>query len=60
MHTRLLGKHIVIIGSEKIAKDLLEHRSRNYSDRPVLVTNDLCVVSVRLVYACELTGSAVH
>ncbi|KAG8216723.1 cytochrome P450 [Butyriboletus roseoflavus] len=41
VYTQLLGKHIVIINSEKIAKDLLEYRSRNYSDRPSFVTNEL-------------------
>lgn len=41
VYTKLLGKHIIIVSSEKIAKDLLEHRSRNYSDRPSLVTNEL-------------------
>ena len=41
VHTRLLGKHIIIISSEKIAKDLLEYRAKNYSDRPSLVTNSL-------------------
>ncbi|KAF9230214.1 cytochrome P450, partial [Melanogaster broomeanus] len=32
---------IIIINSEKIAKDLLEDRSSNYSDRPNLVTTAL-------------------
>ncbi|KAF8551808.1 cytochrome P450 [Imleria badia] len=41
VYTRLLGKHILIVSSEKIAKDLLEYRSKNYSDRPFLVTNEL-------------------
>ena len=41
VHSRLLGKDIIIINSEKIAKDLLENRSRNYSDRPHLITIDL-------------------
>ena len=41
VYTRLLGKHIVIVSSEKIAKVLLEYRSKNYSDRPFLVTNEL-------------------
>jgi hypothetical protein len=41
VYTQLLGKHIVIVSSEKIAKDLLEYRSKNYSDRPFLVTNEL-------------------
>ncbi|KAI9571602.1 cytochrome P450 [Boletus coccyginus] len=44
VYSRLLGQDIIIINSEKVAKDLLENRSRNYSDRPYLVTNDLCGV----------------
>ncbi|KAF8440327.1 cytochrome P450 [Boletus edulis BED1] len=40
--TRLLGKDIIIINSEKVARDLLEVRSKNYSDRPYFITNDLC------------------
>ncbi|KAF8553335.1 cytochrome P450, partial [Imleria badia] len=42
IYTRLLGKDIIVINSEKVAKELLEHRSRNYSDRPYLITNELC------------------
>ncbi|KAF9238243.1 cytochrome P450 [Melanogaster broomeanus] len=30
----LLGNHLIFIGSAKIAEDLLEKRSTNYSDRP--------------------------
>ncbi|KAF9238245.1 cytochrome P450 [Melanogaster broomeanus] len=41
IHSRLLGKDIIIINSEKVAKDLIEGRSRNYSDRPYLVANEL-------------------
>ena len=41
VYSRLLGRDIIIINSEKIAKDLLENRSKNYSDRPFLITNDL-------------------
>ena len=41
VYSRLLGKDIIIINSEKIAKDLLENRSKNYSDRPYLITNEL-------------------
>ncbi|KAN0084502.1 Cytochrome P450 [Tylopilus felleus] len=42
VHSRLLGKDIIIINSEKIAKDLLDNHSSNNSDRPYLITNDLC------------------
>lgn len=41
VYSRLFGKDIIIINSEKIAKDLLESRSRNYSDRPYLITREL-------------------
>ena len=41
VHSRLLGKDIIIINSEKIAKDLLDNHSSNNSDRPYLITNDL-------------------
>ncbi|EGO24744.1 hypothetical protein SERLADRAFT_390492, partial [Serpula lacrymans var. lacrymans S7.9] len=41
MYSRLLNKDIIIINSEKIAKDLMVRRSANFSDRPVLVTNVL-------------------
>ncbi|KAF8546671.1 cytochrome P450 [Imleria badia] len=53
VYSRLLGKDIIIINSEKIARDLLENRSRNYSDRPYLITSDLCGIgfnSVMLPY----------
>ncbi|KAG8216714.1 cytochrome P450 [Butyriboletus roseoflavus] len=42
VYSRLFGNDIIIINSEKIAKDLLENRSRNYSDRPCLVTAAMC------------------
>ena len=45
VYSRLLGKDIIIINSEKVAKELLENRSKNYSDRPYLIT-------------CELFGSS--
>ena len=43
IYSRLLGKDIIIINLEKIAKDLLdsENRSRNYSDRPCLIATEL-------------------
>ncbi|KAH0835858.1 cytochrome P450 [Lanmaoa asiatica] len=42
VYSRLLGKDIIIINSEKVAKDLLEQRSQNYSDRPQFITSELC------------------
>ncbi|KAF9235572.1 cytochrome P450 [Melanogaster broomeanus] len=41
IYTRLLGKDIIIINSEKVAKDLLEGRSKNYADRPYIFANEL-------------------
>ncbi|KAG9313624.1 cytochrome P450 [Chiua virens] len=41
VHSRLFGKDIIIINSEKIAKELLENHSSNNSDRPYLITNEL-------------------
>ncbi|KAH7907192.1 cytochrome P450 [Hygrophoropsis aurantiaca] len=38
VYARFFGQDIVIISSEKKAKDLLERRSSNYSDRPYLPT----------------------
>ncbi|KAF8123446.1 cytochrome P450 [Boletus edulis] len=37
---RVLKQDIIVINSEKIAKDLLDHRSNIYSDRPYLATKD--------------------
>lgn len=41
VYSHLLGQHIVVINSEKVAIELLEKRSYNYSDRPDLPTNEL-------------------
>ena len=41
IYFQMLGKDVIIINSEKIAKELLEHRSRNYSDRPYLLINEM-------------------
>jgi hypothetical protein len=41
VYTRLFGQENIVINSEKIARDLLEHRSQNYSDRPEIATNEL-------------------
>ncbi|KAH7919213.1 cytochrome P450 [Leucogyrophana mollusca] len=38
IYARFFSQDVVIINSEKIAKDLLEKRSSNYSDRPYLPT----------------------
>lgn len=36
IHLRILGKSLIVLNSIKAATDLLEKRSANYSDRPVL------------------------
>jgi cytochrome P450 len=53
VYSRLLGKDIIILNSENVAKELLENRSKNYSDRPYLITSKLCgleFVSIFLPY----------
>ncbi|KAI9567597.1 cytochrome P450 [Boletus coccyginus] len=45
VYSRLLGKDIIILNSEKVAKDLLENRSTIYSDRPYLITTELSGLS---------------
>lgn len=39
--TRLFGQDNIVVNSEEIARDLLEHRAQNYSDRPEIVANEL-------------------
>ena len=34
MYLNALGQHMVVLGSHKAARELLEKRSSNYSDRP--------------------------
>ncbi|KAG2036259.1 cytochrome P450 [Suillus americanus] len=41
VYSHLFGQQIIVINSEKVAIELLEKRSYNYSDRPELPTNDL-------------------
>ena len=41
VYIRLFGKDIIILNSEKVAKELLENRSNNCSDRPYLITCEL-------------------
>ncbi|KAG1737648.1 cytochrome P450 [Suillus lakei] len=38
---QLFGQDNIVINSERVARDLLEHRSHNYSDRPEIATNEL-------------------
>ena len=42
MYLNALGQHIVVMNSQKVAGDLLDRRSRIYSDRP------------RYIVACEI------
>ncbi|KAF8123441.1 cytochrome P450 [Boletus edulis] len=48
---RVLKQDIIVINSEKIAKDLFEHRSNIYSDRPYLATRDPYGWSFNLAWA---------
>ncbi|EGN97613.1 hypothetical protein SERLA73DRAFT_75279 [Serpula lacrymans var. lacrymans S7.3] len=41
IYSRLFNQDIIVINSEKIAKDLLEKRSTNYSDRPFIITIEM-------------------
>ncbi|OAX39204.1 hypothetical protein K503DRAFT_690081, partial [Rhizopogon vinicolor AM-OR11-026] len=41
VYTRLFLQDNIVINSEQVARDLLEHRSQNYSDRPEIATNEL-------------------
>ncbi|KAH7908057.1 cytochrome P450, partial [Hygrophoropsis aurantiaca] len=41
VYSRFFDQDIIIINSEEVARDLLDRRSHIYSDRPVIVTNDL-------------------
>lgn len=34
LYIEILGQKILVINSEKVAEDLLDKRSQNYSDRP--------------------------
>lgn len=46
VHTSLLNMDIVVLNSEEVANELLEGRSRIYSDRPYMATTELCVLFV--------------
>jgi len=41
IYFRLFSQDNIVINSEQVARDLLENRSLNYSDRPEIVTNEL-------------------
>ena len=44
VHLDALGQHLLVIGSIKVARDLLEKRSANYSDRMPSIMAKLCVM----------------
>ena len=54
---RVLNQDIVVINSEKIAKDLLDRRSSIYSDRPFLAALDPCAV-VNFRWCMSLTPAS--
>ncbi|KAG1727776.1 cytochrome P450 [Suillus paluster] len=41
IYTRALNMEIIVLNSEEVANELLEKRSRVYSDRPYIATTDL-------------------
>ncbi|KIJ67345.1 hypothetical protein HYDPIDRAFT_84029 [Hydnomerulius pinastri MD-312] len=41
LYTHVLGQEIIVLNSEELACEILEKRSRKYSDRPVISTADL-------------------
>ncbi|KIJ19370.1 hypothetical protein PAXINDRAFT_7853 [Paxillus involutus ATCC 200175] len=41
LYTQILGQEIIVLNSEEVAINLLEKRSRKYSDRPGFATADL-------------------
>ena len=47
---RVFKQDVVVINSEKIAKELLDRRSKIYSDRPYLSTRAPCVIVLLLLH----------
>ena len=46
MYLNILGQPMIVLSSEKVARDLADKRSGIYSDRPRFVLySELCVVS---------------
>jgi len=41
VYIQLFGQDNIVINSEQIARDLLEHRSQNYSDRPEMGPHEM-------------------
>ncbi|KAG2153341.1 cytochrome P450 [Suillus clintonianus] len=50
VYSRVLGQHIIIIGSIEVARELLDKRSTTYSDRPVLRANEEFGISFNTAY----------
>ncbi|KAH7915421.1 cytochrome P450 [Hygrophoropsis aurantiaca] len=50
VYSRFFSQDIIVINSEEIARDLLDHRSHIYSDRPVIVTSDIIGVGFNSVF----------
>jgi len=46
IYTSALNMDIIVLNSEQVATELLENRSKIYSDRPFFATTDLCVLYV--------------
>jgi hypothetical protein len=42
VYTHILNMEIIVLNSEEVAIELLENRSRIYSDRPYIAMSDLC------------------
>ncbi|KAG2056818.1 cytochrome P450 [Suillus hirtellus] len=49
IHSSIFGIDLIIINSETVARELLDKRSRNYSTRPVIRTNELAGVDFNTV-----------
>lgn len=54
MHLRVLTQDLIVLNSYEAIRDLLEHRSHNYSDRPHIPANDMWVVNVNFIGGCVL------
>lgn len=50
VYSRVLGQHIIIIGSIDVARELLDRRSATYSDRPFLQANEEFGTSFNTAY----------
>ena len=46
VHLSVFGRDVIVLGSLKVARDLLEKRSANYCDRPTSVMVQLCATTL--------------